>query len=67
MNLRLNETYSRCVNSMSDMSYEEKKSKRMGLKLPDKTGKPAMLAKHILKNVTVPESGEKITEMSMIH
>lgn len=46
---------------MSDMSFEEKKAKRMGLKRPVQTRKAAMLAKHVLKNVTVADSGGKIS------
>lgn len=44
---------------MSDMSFEEKKAKRTGLKRRLQSRASAvMLAKHVLKNVTVPDSGK---------
>lgn len=55
-NKRHNETYLRGFNSMSDLSFEEKKKRRMGLKRPVQTRKAAMLADHILKNISIPGS-----------
>lgn len=58
-NKRSNETYKRGENSMSNMSFEEKKSKRMGLKLSNHSShQGALLPENILKNVSAPVSGE---------
>lgn len=57
-NKRVNETYKRGETEDSDLSFQEKKAKRLGIVAPKGPKKPAMLAKQLIKNVPVPEAGE---------
>lgn len=57
-NKRTNESYTRGIAVDTDMSFDEKKINRTGIKFPKNRQKPKITINQILKNVTAPFAGE---------